>query len=217
MMSVVRAGDEDAVQAAAVRARADRDPKPTGRHGLPLLRAPATAACTNARAHPALGAGLRRLALLLGLQLVWAERRPLTAQSAFAAVAADRVRRTWAAPLPPVADLDKLQLLSRDVRPHPSVPGALIISATVRNNARFTQPYPGGHDHALRSGRQPHRHAPLPPVRLPRRRRHALPAAWHRAPSAALVFEVKRPGQEGRGLRVRFPVIACAGMPTAMQ
>ena len=32
--------------------------------------------------------------------------------------------------------------MSRDVRPHPSQSGALIISATLLNRAPFTQPYP---------------------------------------------------------------------------
>lgn len=35
-----------------------------------------------------------------------------------------------------------LELLSRDIRPHPSVPGALIVSATVRNAADFDQAFP---------------------------------------------------------------------------
>lgn len=44
--------------------------------------------------------------------------------------------------LPPRQALDRLRLASRDVRAHPSVPGALIISATLVNEADFTQPYP---------------------------------------------------------------------------
>lgn len=81
------------------------------------------------------------LVLTLGAQLAWAERVPLTANP---------TTRPWltqtcqwlGCTLPPVRDLADLQLLSRDVRPHPNVPGALLISATVRNNAAFTQPYP---------------------------------------------------------------------------
>ncbi len=81
------------------------------------------------------------LALCLVAQLAWAERKPLTANPA---------TRPWLAAacqlfgcrLPPVRDTARLQLLSRDVRPHPNVPDALLISATVRNNAPFTQPYP---------------------------------------------------------------------------
>lgn len=44
--------------------------------------------------------------------------------------------------LPLRHDAATLQLLSRDIRPHPSVPGALIISATLRNDAAFAQSFP---------------------------------------------------------------------------
>lgn len=44
--------------------------------------------------------------------------------------------------LQPRQALDELRLASRDVRAHPSVPGALIISATLVNEAHFTQAYP---------------------------------------------------------------------------
>jgi len=44
--------------------------------------------------------------------------------------------------LPLRRDAATLELLSRDIRPHPSVPGALIISATLRNDASFAQPFP---------------------------------------------------------------------------
>ena len=39
-------------------------------------------------------------------------------------------------------DPSTLELLSREIRPHPSVPSALIISATLRNDAKFTQAFP---------------------------------------------------------------------------
>src|SRR5262249_21503456 len=39
-------------------------------------------------------------------------------------------------------DTSQLQLLSRDIRPHPSVKNALIISATLRNDADFAQAFP---------------------------------------------------------------------------
>lgn len=142
------------------------------------------------------------LALLLGMQLVWAERRPL-------------LRNPGTGPwlrtacvhlgcrLPPVADLGKLQLVSRDVRPHPSVPGALIISATVRNNADFTQPYPvvaitlsdlDGNRIAMRRFR--------PADYLDdasARSRGLAPGA-----SAALVFEVTDPGKKAVAFEFSF-------------
>jgi len=42
----------------------------------------------------------------------------------------------------PRRDLQKLALLNRNVYSHPNVHGALIISATIINNATFTQQYP---------------------------------------------------------------------------
>lgn len=44
--------------------------------------------------------------------------------------------------LPLRRDDELLQLASRDIRPHPSVAGALIISATLHNAADFAQPFP---------------------------------------------------------------------------
>lgn len=81
------------------------------------------------------------LALCLCAQLAFSERQRLAANAS---------TRPWLTKVcgwldctvPTVRDLAGLQLLSRDVRPHPSVPGALLISATVRNNAAFAQPYP---------------------------------------------------------------------------
>lgn len=44
--------------------------------------------------------------------------------------------------LPPRRDVAQIALVARDVRPHPSEPGALVISATMLNRATFVQPYP---------------------------------------------------------------------------
>ncbi len=40
------------------------------------------------------------------------------------------------------SDLEKFSLLDRDVKPHATAKGALLISATVRNDAPFTQTFP---------------------------------------------------------------------------
>lgn len=39
-------------------------------------------------------------------------------------------------------DLDRIRLVSRDIRSHPSVSDALMISATMQNQAEFAQPHP---------------------------------------------------------------------------
>ncbi len=44
--------------------------------------------------------------------------------------------------LPPWHEPSALTLVARDIRPHPKVPGVLVISATFRNDARFAQAWP---------------------------------------------------------------------------
>jgi predicted Zn finger-like uncharacterized protein len=81
------------------------------------------------------------LALLLAGQLAWAKRDALIADPAIGRW----LRETCASlgcELPLVRDVHRLHLVARDVQAHPSVPGALMISATVRNDAPFAQPYP---------------------------------------------------------------------------
>jgi predicted Zn finger-like uncharacterized protein len=86
-------------------------------------------------------AGSLLLLITLGGEVAWAER----------ALWFDDARvRAWLDPacakvgcmLPPRRDASKLELISRDIRPHPSVSGALIISASVRNDADFAQAFP---------------------------------------------------------------------------
>ena len=142
------------------------------------------------------------LALCLGVQLVWAKRKPLTANPA---------TRSWltqachlfGCTLPPVRDLAKLQLLSRDVRPHPNVPNALLISATIRNNAAFTQPFPvvsitlsdlDENRLAMRRFR-PAEYIVDPKVRA---------AGLAPGATAALMFEVKDPGRNAVAFQFGF-------------
>ena len=199
MMSVVRAGDDDAVQPPLFSHGADTPEADA--HGLPsfarLRRLPGRPRHTL-RWSLACGA----LALLLGLQLVWAERRPLMRNPQFGPWLRAACEGLGCS-LPLVPDLAKLQLLSRDVRPHPSVPGALMISATVRNNARFAQPYPvititlsdlDGNRVAMRRFR-PSDYLDDPALRA----RGLAPGA-----SAALVFEVKDPGKKAVAFEFGF-------------
>ncbi|GLQ86518.1 zinc-ribbon and DUF3426 domain-containing protein [Dyella flagellata] len=81
--------------------------------------------------------------LLLGLaaQMGWALRDSLIADP----TVGPWLRQACAVlqcRVPMVRDVGKLHLLARDVQTHPSVPGALLISATLRNDATFTQPWP---------------------------------------------------------------------------
>jgi predicted Zn finger-like uncharacterized protein len=81
------------------------------------------------------------LTLVLGGEIAWAERdRWIDDSSLRPWIESACVRLGCALPLRRADDL--LQLASRDIRPHPSVPGALIISATLQNAAEFAQPFP---------------------------------------------------------------------------
>lgn len=81
--------------------------------------------------------------LLLGLlgQLGWALRDTLITDATIGSLL-QQACATLNCMLPPVRDVGKLRLLARDVQTHPTVPNALLISASVRNDAAFTQPWP---------------------------------------------------------------------------
>ena len=81
------------------------------------------------------------LTLLLAGQLAWAERGVLIRD----ATVGGWLRSSCAVlgcQLPLIAAPAQLRLLASNVQAHPSVPGALMISASVRNDAAFAQPYP---------------------------------------------------------------------------
>jgi len=85
--------------------------------------------------------GVLALGAALAAQAAWVERDLLSQDPRY---------RPWlqqaceyaGCQLPLRKDLDQIQLVSRDIRPHPSVDGALIISATMQNRASFIQPFP---------------------------------------------------------------------------
>lgn len=142
------------------------------------------------------------LSLSLCAQLVWAERVPLTA-NASTRPWVQQACQWFGCSVPPVRDLAQLQLLSRDVHPHPSVSGALLISAAVRNNASFTQPYPvlsitlsdlDENRIAMRRFR-PADYIANSTVRA---------AGMAPGATAALVFEVKDPGRNAVAFRFDF-------------
>jgi predicted Zn finger-like uncharacterized protein len=93
------------------------------------------------RAGTAWAVGCLVLMVILVVQLVWAKRGALIANPGTRPWMA-RVCRTLPCHLPLMPDVAKLQLLSRDVRPDPHRPGALTITATLRNAAPFRQPWP---------------------------------------------------------------------------
>jgi hypothetical protein len=105
-----------------------------------FARAPGARASRRARGWRA-PLAITGLALLLVLQLLLADRAQL---------AADARWRPWITSLcgvlhctvPPWREADAFTLLGRDVRPHPTIPGALRVTASFRNDARWPQPWP---------------------------------------------------------------------------
>ncbi|NZA25525.1 DUF3426 domain-containing protein [Luteimonas sp. SJ-92] len=92
------------------------------------------------RQGPALGA-VAALALLLALQLLLADRQRLAAEPQWRPLLS-RVCGALGCTLPPWREPTAIALLHRDVRPHPALPGVLRVSATIRNDARWTQDWP---------------------------------------------------------------------------
>jgi len=142
--------------------------------------------------------------LLIGLagEIAWAEQ---------ARWIDDARARAWLTPLcerlgcslPLRHDASTLQLLSRDIRPHPSVPGALIISATLRNDASFVQAFPTV-EITL---------SDLDEKRIAMRRfqpreylgdTRALGAGLAAGTSTSLVFEVADPGRNAVAFEFKF-------------
>jgi hypothetical protein len=81
------------------------------------------------------------LLLLLLLQMGIANRTQLAADRAWRPriVALCSV---FGCDVPPWREPAALHLTSRELRPHPGVPGVLVVSATFRNDAPYAQPWP---------------------------------------------------------------------------
>ncbi|HET6631656.1 MAG TPA: zinc-ribbon and DUF3426 domain-containing protein [Rhodanobacteraceae bacterium] len=146
--------------------------------------------------------GCLLLAVCLVAQLAWAKRAALARDPHTGPL----LRQFCAAlhlPPPLASDLSRLSLVSRDVRRHPSAANALMISATLRNDAPFAQPYPvivitlSNLDDRRIAMR---RFRPSEYVRDAEVRRAGI------APGAqtAVVFEVADPGQDAVAFRFAF-------------
>ncbi len=110
------------------------------RHAAPsFVRRP------RARRAPKVGLGWRIgvavLVTALATQWAWLERGRLLANATVLGIA-ESVCAQLRCAVPSVRDERRIALLARDVRPHPTVPNALVISATLANQAPFSQPYP---------------------------------------------------------------------------
>ena len=143
---------------------------------------------------------------LLGLgfaaQMVYAERDGLSNDTRLRPWL-DQVCRIVSCNLPLRADPNQLVLLSRDIRPHPSAPAALIISATLRNEADFVQAFP--HIEISLSDLDEHRivmrrFSPRDYVGDSKTVRNGLASGG----SLALAFEVADPGKNAVAFEFKF-------------
>jgi predicted Zn finger-like uncharacterized protein len=146
--------------------------------------------------------GAAALLLSLGAQIGYAERAPLLADARLRPLL-DRVCETFGCRLPLRHEPARLELLSRDIRPHPSVRNALIISATLRNSADFAQAFPAV-EISL---------SDLDENRIAMRRflpqeylgdAHSISGGLAPGATAALVFEVADPGKNAVAFEFKF-------------
>lgn len=89
----------------------------------------------------ALAAAIAALAVLLGLQILLADRDRLAAQAQWRPLV-ESACSVFGCSVPPWREPGAFVLLSREVRPHPERAGALQVVAQFRNDARWTQAWP---------------------------------------------------------------------------
>jgi predicted Zn finger-like uncharacterized protein len=82
------------------------------------------------------------LLLALSAQLAWHQHDKIFEKFPQARAMWDHFCEGHACALPPRRDIPSLHVLSRDVREHPQYRDALLVNATVVNEAAFSQPYP---------------------------------------------------------------------------
>jgi len=107
------------------------------RNGEPQRHTKAAATAGNGRWW--LGSAL--LALALSAQIAYAERERLL-EDARVRPLLDQACARLHCNLPLRSQIDSIRLLSREIRPHPEAPKALMISASMVNEAAFTQRFP---------------------------------------------------------------------------
>jgi hypothetical protein len=132
------AAHDERVPPAAVAIASTRPASPTRR--LPSFARTADGATRPARERWLIVAVLA-LAVLLVLQLLLADRARLAANAQWRPLLAT-LCGALRCDLPPWREPSAFTLLQRDVRQHPTRPGALRVSATFRNDARWSQPWP---------------------------------------------------------------------------
>lgn len=169
-----------------------------------------TEPATPAFAHPRerRGSELRwwavAMVLTLGLlvELAWAKRSDWIGDARMRPLL-ESVCSTIGCRMPLRQDLSQLALTAREIRPHPSVPGALLISATVRNQADFTQAFPAVRIQLSDLDEQPvasRRFVPADYLVDANDVRRGLAVQA----SAVIVFEVADPGRDAVAFEINF-------------
>lgn len=142
------------------------------------------------------------LLLVLSAQLAWAQRERLLQDSRVRELA-EQACAKLRCNLPEITDRSRIALMARDVRPHPSMSQALIITATLANQAAFTQSYPvleitlsDVEERRIAMRRfQPHEYVSSPAT---------LRAGLAPGATATLSLEVEDPGKNAVAFEFRF-------------
>lgn len=189
--------------------RADRGRGPAPREIAVELRAPARiegasrrAAATRPPSNAGWWFGSVLLALVLGGQIAYAERERLLE---------DQRVRPWLdqfcdrfnCRLPMRTQVDAIRLVSREVRPHPDAPKALMISASMVNDASFTQRFPVVEVTLSDLGERAIAQRRFQPTEY-LAEVESIERGFPAGATAPLVFEVADPGQEAVAFEFRF-------------
>ncbi|MCB1599617.1 MAG: DUF3426 domain-containing protein [Lysobacterales bacterium] len=142
------------------------------------------------------------LALTLGGQIGYAERERLLEDDRVRPLL-DRACEQFNCRLPMRTAVDEIRLVSREVRPHPDAPKALLISASMVNDAAFTQRFPVVEvtlsdlgERAIASRRfRPEEYLA---------EAESISRGFPAGATAPLVFEVNDPGREAVAFEFRF-------------
>lgn len=147
-------------------------------------------------------AGSLLLALTLGGQIAYAERERLLEDDRVRPWL-DRACEMLRCQLPMRSAVDRIRLVSREVRPHPDAPQALMISASMVNEAGYTQRFPVVEVLLSDLNEKPiamRRFLPQDYLAEADSETRGFPAGA----TAPLVFEVADPGQEAVAFEFRF-------------
>jgi hypothetical protein len=134
---------EQAIEAAAIRPAAPRRQRRAARprrKGEPSF-ASRDRATDNARLHWRWYAAIAGLVLLLGLQLMLAQRRELAADARWRPYVSALCTVAGCA-LPPWHEPAAFTMIQRNVRAKPGSAGVLAVEASFRNDAHWPQPWP---------------------------------------------------------------------------